>query len=102
MNAVQVPACIACGAKTQVFIDKIWDDRYGCPGVFSIMRCPDCHQMVTAPPLTEADLPALAIDDTKAGQKTVMPAAEFKVDADAILAFLKKHIDLEGKENLHK
>lgn len=59
MNAAQAPTCIACCAKTKVFIEKIWDDRYGCSGVFSIMRCPDCHQMVTAPPLTEADLPAL-------------------------------------------
>ena len=42
-----------------VFIDRIWDDRYGCPGVFSIMRCVSCGQMVTTPQLTEADLPGL-------------------------------------------
>lgn len=42
-----------------VFIEKIWDDRYGCPGVFSILRCDSCGQMVTTPRLTEADLPGL-------------------------------------------
>ncbi len=51
--------CIACGSPTAVFIDRIWDDRYGCPGVFSILQCESCGQMVTAPRLTEADLPAL-------------------------------------------
>lgn len=41
------------------YIDAISDDRYGCPGVFSIQRCPSCGQMATCPPLTEDDLPAL-------------------------------------------
>ncbi len=51
--------CIACGSPTEVFIDRIWDDRYGCPGVFSVRQCASCGQMVTTPRLTEADLPAL-------------------------------------------
>lgn len=51
--------CIACGSSTAVFIDRIWDDRYGCPGVFSVRQCGSCGQMVTTPRLTEADLPAL-------------------------------------------
>lgn len=55
----QSQACIACGSRMEVFIERIWDDRYGCPGVFSIFRCIFCEQMVTAPRLTEADLPAL-------------------------------------------
>lgn len=51
--------CIACGSSTIVFIDRIWDDRYGCPGVFSVLKCRSCGQMVTMPRLTEADLPEL-------------------------------------------
>lgn len=51
--------CIVCGSDMENFIDKIWDDRYGCPGVFSIQRCPTCTQMITAPRLQEADLPHL-------------------------------------------
>ena len=51
--------CVACGSSTEVFIDRIWDDRYGCPGVFSVRQCTSCGQMVTTPRLTEADLPAL-------------------------------------------
>ena len=42
-----------------MFIDRIWDDRYGCPGVFSVRQCISCGQMVTAPQLSEGDLPAL-------------------------------------------
>jgi len=41
------------------FIGQIWDDRYGCPGVYSIYRCVSCAQMMTTPPLSEEDLPGL-------------------------------------------
>ena len=51
--------CIACGSCMEMFIEKIWDDRYGFPGVFSIMRCVSCDLMITMPRLTEADLPSL-------------------------------------------
>lgn len=42
-----------------VFIDRIWDDRYGAPGSFKIVRCVACSQMATTPRLREADLPNL-------------------------------------------
>lgn len=58
MNVVSSP-CIVCETRMQVFIEKIWDDRYGCPGVFTIERCPACTQMATTPPLLESDLPNL-------------------------------------------
>lgn len=51
--------CIVCSSSTAVFIERIWDDRYGCPGVFSVLQCKSCGQMVTAPRLAEADLPSL-------------------------------------------
>jgi SAM-dependent methyltransferase len=52
-------ACIACGSANQTYIDKIWDNRYGSPGIFSILKCVSCDQMVTSPLLSEQDLPAL-------------------------------------------
>jgi hypothetical protein len=51
--------CIACGGALAPYIGEIWDDRYGCPGKFSILRCASCGQMVTSPLLAEDDLPAL-------------------------------------------
>ena len=51
--------CIACGSTMKTFIDQISDDRYGCPGVYSIQECCSCGHMSTTPPLTEADLPEL-------------------------------------------
>ena len=51
--------CIACGAGNGPYIDEIWDDRYGSPGKFSILKCASCGQMVTSPLLEETDLPAL-------------------------------------------
>jgi SAM-dependent methyltransferase len=52
-------ACIACGAATEPYVDEIWDDRYGSPGKFSILKCANCGQMVTSPLLSEQELPAL-------------------------------------------
>jgi SAM-dependent methyltransferase len=52
-------ACIACGADNAPYIDEIWDDRYGAPGTFSILKCQSCGQMVTSPTLREEELPAL-------------------------------------------
>lgn len=51
--------CIACGSGCTPYIDAIWDDRYGSPGTFSILKCNACGQMVTSPQLTEQDLPDL-------------------------------------------
>ncbi len=59
IRAALMAACIACGSANQPYIDRIWDDRYGAPGIFSILKCTGCGQMVTSPPLTESDLPAL-------------------------------------------
>ncbi|MBY5766732.1 class I SAM-dependent methyltransferase [Rhizobium leguminosarum] len=54
-----IGACIACSGRNEPFIDRIWDDRYGSPGIFSVLKCESCGQMVTAPPLLESDLPGL-------------------------------------------
>ncbi|MCW5623676.1 MAG: class I SAM-dependent methyltransferase [Burkholderiales bacterium] len=51
--------CIVCNAPMESHIPSIYDDRYGCPGVFSIARCRVCGQMATVPRLEESDLPAL-------------------------------------------
>lgn len=51
--------CIICKSSNDVFIECIWDDRYGCPGIFSILMCRSCGQMITSPSLSESDLPAL-------------------------------------------
>lgn len=51
--------CVVCGTPLEQYIPAISDDRYGCPGVYSIARCPSCGQMATLPPLRESDLPDL-------------------------------------------
>lgn len=51
--------CIVCRGNMVTYIDKISDDRYGCPGIFFIARCDQCGYMGTLPPLVESDLPML-------------------------------------------
>jgi 2-polyprenyl-3-methyl-5-hydroxy-6-metoxy-1,4-benzoquinol methylase len=51
--------CIVCSTEMRPYIDSISDDRYGCPGVFSITQCERCGYMATMPPLKDSDLPCL-------------------------------------------
>lgn len=38
---------------------EAFDDRYGAPELYRLVSCQDCDHVMTAPPLTEADLPGL-------------------------------------------
>jgi 2-polyprenyl-3-methyl-5-hydroxy-6-metoxy-1,4-benzoquinol methylase len=58
-NVERMQNCIICDGASSLFIDQIWDDRYGCPGFFAIRRCNNCGQMLTTPRLREQDLPEL-------------------------------------------
>jgi SAM-dependent methyltransferase len=75
-------ACIACGASNEPYIDEIWDDRYGAPGKFSILKCADCGQMVTSPLLAEQDLPAL---DSRCYPRGHVDFAVIEREADLVL-----------------
>jgi 2-polyprenyl-3-methyl-5-hydroxy-6-metoxy-1,4-benzoquinol methylase len=74
--------CIACGSANEPYIDRIWDDRYGAPGIFSILKCVSCGQMVTSPLLSEKDLPALYSRYYPRGD---VDFAAIKREADAVL-----------------
>ena len=52
-------SCIVCGCATQVLLAEVVDDRYGCPGKFTIERCDACGHALTMPRLQESDLPSL-------------------------------------------
>jgi SAM-dependent methyltransferase len=75
--------CIACGANTEPYIDEIWDDRYGSPGTFSILKCVSCGQMVTSPPLAEKDLPELY---SRYYPRREVDFNALRSEADAVLA----------------
>lgn len=59
MTATSAPTCIACGTATRLLYPKMFDDRYGCPGLYDVYRCPACGQAQTTPLLADGDLPAL-------------------------------------------
>ncbi len=73
--------CIICGTELIPFIKEIWDDRYGCPGIFAIERCPNCGQMATIPRLQESDLPELY---SKYYPRSKVVYEELTVEADRV------------------
>lgn len=51
--------CIVCTGQSLTPERDVFDDRYGEPNLYHLVRCQDCGHLMTAPRLTEADLPAL-------------------------------------------
>jgi 2-polyprenyl-3-methyl-5-hydroxy-6-metoxy-1,4-benzoquinol methylase len=39
------PSCPICGGATVLFLDRMYDDRYGYPGFYSVRRCTQCGHM---------------------------------------------------------
>ena len=55
----QVSKCLVCGAQSQKFLFQGRDDRYGYPGAFTVVACPNCGlaYLSTRPQATQlADL----------------------------------------------
>jgi SAM-dependent methyltransferase len=50
------PVCLETAASTE---RPVFDDRYGYPGSFSLVRCRSCGHLMTTPQLREAELPSL-------------------------------------------
>lgn len=53
------PSCIACGTKSELLYEQMFDDRYGYPGQFDVYQCPRCKQAQTTPLLRNEDLSPL-------------------------------------------
>jgi hypothetical protein len=51
-----IPVCPVCCGQEVSFYQDVFDDRYGHPGLFKLMRCRDCGHLMTRPTLTEDDL----------------------------------------------
>jgi SAM-dependent methyltransferase len=51
--------CPICLSTDHIFVESSFDDRYGCPDPFSLVRCRACGHFMTSPPLTEEELPRL-------------------------------------------
>ena len=51
--------CPVCSGSIFTTGEEAFDDRYGHPGLFKIVRCHGCGHLMTSPQLQESDLPAL-------------------------------------------
>lgn len=49
-------SCPVCSANHTHSVRSVFDDRYGCPGLFELVRCMSCNHMMTSPRLAEEDL----------------------------------------------
>ncbi len=51
--------CPVCGSTEHTSIRPVFDDRYGCPDMFSLVRCNVCGHLMTSPALAEEELGGL-------------------------------------------
>jgi len=48
--------CPVCGCARALVDKEVYDDRYGHPDLFELVRCSDCGHLMTRPSLSESDL----------------------------------------------
>lgn len=54
-----IASCPVCASAEHTSIRPVFDDRYGCPDMFSLVRCNVCGHLMTSPALTEEELAGL-------------------------------------------
>jgi 2-polyprenyl-3-methyl-5-hydroxy-6-metoxy-1,4-benzoquinol methylase len=55
-RAGSVAGCPVCGVCRATFMREAFDDRYGQPDLFTLVRCDQCGHWMTSPRLDESDL----------------------------------------------
>jgi len=84
-EAVAAMDCPVCKGNEGLGIRHVFDDRYGQPGLFSLVRCRTCGHIMTSPRLAESDLGALYSIYYPRKQVNV---ADLKLEAARSVAFL--------------
>lgn len=56
LNNNEQMSCPVCLGKSNTRIREIFDDRYGQPDIFNLVRCTQCGHLMTAPRLDESQL----------------------------------------------
>jgi 2-polyprenyl-3-methyl-5-hydroxy-6-metoxy-1,4-benzoquinol methylase len=51
--------CPICGSATVLFLERMYDDRYGYPGFYSVHKCTECRHMHLAAHFTAEELAEL-------------------------------------------
>jgi len=54
-----VTLCPVCASTEHTSIRSVFDDRYGCPDMFSLVSCNVCGHLMTSPALVEEELGGL-------------------------------------------
>ncbi|WP_406656581.1 class I SAM-dependent methyltransferase [Methanolobus sp. ZRKC2] len=82
--------CQICSKKTELFYEDIYDDRYGFPQTYSLLKCDSCGHAIVSPELTPKEISTLY---TEYYPRKEMPA---EMNTKTIIAS-KRKIFLEGK-----
>jgi SAM-dependent methyltransferase len=53
------PDCLICGGKCVPVLTGLWDDRYGAPGIYDVVKCNSCGLEQTHPQPSEMELKEL-------------------------------------------
>jgi len=59
IRPASIPACPVCGGQKATASRTAFDDRYGQPDLFTLVRCDQCGHCMTSPRLGESDLGTL-------------------------------------------
>ena len=89
--------CPVCGGHKISLWREVFDDRYGHPDLFKLVRCNDCSHIITTPMLSENDLADLY--GTYYPRKNITVEQVTKQAAKVNLAFSKLRRWLMGQDN---
>jgi len=59
VQAMKSQGCLICGGKCEPVLAGLWDDRFGAPGTYDVVRCSSCGLEQTWPQPTERELKEL-------------------------------------------
>lgn len=82
--------CSVCSGNSKLFYDGVYDDRYGYPKTYSLLKCESCGHVTVLPELTSNEISTLY---TEYYPRKEMPT---KINTKAIITSKTKFF-LEGK-----
>ena len=101
---VLVESCLICGGPLATVLERLWDDRFGAPGYYTIARCDRCGTEQTLPRLSADDLRSFYERYYNFGQRQMASRRRYEKLRDGLLdSFLYRFwLVLDGDVAFHR